>query len=38
MRKFSHNQIFKLTLDVVYITSMMYVFGFTISTVIQVHF
>ena len=35
MRKFSHNEIFTTTLNVVYITSMLYVFGFVVSTIIQ---
>ena len=35
MRKFNHEKIFTTTLDVVYISSMMYVFGFTIVTIIQ---
>ena len=35
MRKFSHEKIFETTLDVVYISSMMYVFGFTIVTIVQ---
>ena len=35
MRKFSHLKIFSTTLNVVYITSMMYVFGFTLITIIE---
>ena len=35
MRKFSHEKIFSTTLNVVYITSMMYVFGFTLMTIIE---
>ena len=35
MKKFSHEKIFEITLDVVYISSMMYVFGFAINIVIQ---
>ena len=35
MRKFSHLEVFKTTLDVVYITSMMYVFGFVVTTIVQ---
>ena len=35
MRKFNHEKIFTTTLDVVYISSMMYVFGFTIVTIVQ---
>ena len=35
MRKFSHLQIFNITLNVVYITSMLYVFGFTIVTIVE---
>jgi len=35
MRKFNHLEIFKTSLDVVYISSMMYVFGFTMMTIVQ---
>ena len=34
MRKFSHLEIFTTTIDVVYITSMLYVFGFAIVTIV----
>ena len=35
MRKFSHFELFKFTLDVVYIGSMSYLFYFTIMTFIM---
>ena len=33
--KFNHLQLFSMSLNIVYITSMMYVFGLTIMTIIQ---
>ena len=35
MNKFSHEKILTVTINVVYITSMLYVFGFTILTVVE---
>ena len=33
--KFNHLEVFKVSLNIVYITSMMYVFGIAITTIIQ---
>jgi len=33
--KFNHLEVFKVSLNVVYVTSMMYVFGFTLLTIIE---
>ena len=35
MKKFNHFEIYTTTLNVVYITSMLYVFGFAIVTIIE---
>jgi len=35
MKKFSHFEIYTTTLNVVYVTSMLYVFGFTVMTIIE---